>query len=155
MSARLTHATLQAQQPAPPIPHGTPAVRASSDFTAQVMARLTTPPPEPDPRETRARQVRAHMRRLARVYMTLVLASGVALLALATLAPWLLLGLVAALVSGALIAMTFAAFVSRLTGGVVSGFGVAYVAMLAALAPPLLLLARRAGRGPFSSTRRL
>jgi uncharacterized membrane protein len=95
------------------------------------------------------------MRRLARVYMTLVLASGVALLALATLAPWLLLGLVAALVSLALIAMTVAAFVSRLTGGVVSGFGVAYVAMLAALAPPLLLLARRAGRGPFASTRRL
>ncbi len=154
LSARLTYA-FQAQQPSSPAPQMTPVARASSDFTKQVMARLASPPPEPDPRETRAKQTHTHMRRLAGVYMALVLASIVALLLLAMLAPWLLLGLIAAGVSLALIAMTFAVFVSRLTGGVVSGIGVAYLAMLAALAPPLLLLARRTGRRPFSSTRRL
>ncbi|HEY7850791.1 MAG TPA: hypothetical protein VIC27_12050, partial [Ktedonobacterales bacterium] len=93
LSAQLTLA--MAQQPSPPIPRGAPSARASADFTAQVMARLATPPPEPDPREARAKRMRAHVRRLAGVYLALVLVSGVALLALATLAPSLLLGLVA------------------------------------------------------------
>lgn len=144
----------QGPQSASPIPHHAPSVRASADFTAQVMARLSTPPPEPDPREARAKRVRAHVRRLAWVYLALVVVSGIALLALATLAPWLLLALIAAFISLALIAMTFAAFISRLTGGAISGFGVAYLAMLATLAPPLLLLARRTGRGPFPHARR-
>ncbi len=140
--------------PMAPIPPRTPTARASSDFTAQVMARLATPPPEPDPREARARRVRAHVRRLAWVYLALVVVSIVALLALATLAPWMLLALIAAFISLALIAMTFATFISRLTGGAISGFGVAYLAMLATLTAPLLLLARRTGRGPFPHTRR-
>lgn len=144
-----------AHQPAPPTPRFSTPVRASTDFTAQVMARLATPPSDPDPREVRQKQARARMRRLASVYLTLVLASGVALLVLATVAPWALLGLAAVGVSVALVAMTFASFVSRLTDGLISGFGVAYLAMLAALAPPLLLMARRAGRRPFSSSRRL
>jgi hypothetical protein len=147
-------ALAMAQQPSPPVPHGAPSARASADFTAQVMARLATPPPEPDPREARAKRMRAHVRRLAGIYLALVLVSGVALLALATLAPSLLLGLVAGIISLALIAMTFAAFISRLTGGAISGFGVAYLAMLATLTAPLLVLARRTGRGPFPRSRR-
>jgi hypothetical protein len=144
----------QGPQPLAPIPPRAPTARASADFTAQVMARLATPPTEPDPREVRARQVRAHVRRLAWVYLALVVVSGVALLALATLAPWMLLALIAAFISLALIAMTFATFISRLTGGAISGFGVAYLAMLATLTAPLLLLARRTGRRPFSHARR-
>lgn len=144
----------QGPQPLAPIPPRAPTARASADFTAQVMARLATPPPEPDPREARARQVRAHVRRLVWVYLALVVVSGAALLALATLAPWMLLALIASFISLALIAMTFATFISRLTGGAISGFGVAYLAMLATLTAPLLLLARRTGRRPFSHARR-
>src|SRR6185312_13332150 len=144
----------QGPQPMAPIPPRAPSARASADFTAQVMARLATPPPEPDPREAQVRRVRAHVRRLAWVYLALVLMSGVALLALATFAPWMLLALIAAFISFALIAMTFATFISRLTGGAISGLGVAYLAMLATLTPPLLLLARRTGRGPFPHARR-
>jgi hypothetical protein len=134
-------------------PHASPA-RASSDFTAQVMARLAAPPPEPDPRESRARQMRAHMRRLVGVYLTLVLVGVVALIALAALAPWALVGLVAGIVSLALVAMTFAGAISRLTGGAISGLGVAYVAMLATLSSSLLLIARRVGRGSSRAARR-
>ena len=141
-------------QPMAPIPPRAPSARASADFTSQVMARLATPPPEPDPREARARRVRAHVRRLAWVYLALVVVSGAVLLALATLAPWMLLALIATFISLALIAMTFATFISRLTGGAISGLGVAYLAMLATLTPPLLLLARRTGRGPFPHTRK-
>jgi hypothetical protein len=148
LSLRLPRLIALAHQPAPPTPRITTPARASADFTAQVMARLATPPPEPDPRETKSRQAHARMRRLAGIYLTLVLASGVALLALATVAPWAVMGLAATGVSAALVAMTFASLVSQLTDGLVSGFGVAYLAMLAALAPPLLLLARRAGRSP-------
>lgn len=153
--APAAYAMSQAQPPSPLIPRPTSSARASADFTAQVMARLSTPPPEPDPREARARRARAHIRRLAGVYLALVLVSGVALLALATLAPWMLLSVVAAIISLALIAMAFAAFISRLTGGAISGFGVAYLAMLATLTAPLLLLARRTGRGLFPRSRRL
>ncbi|HZC04222.1 MAG TPA: hypothetical protein VE338_01140 [Ktedonobacterales bacterium] len=155
MSTRLSQTFAETRQPAPPLPLGAPSARASADFTSQVMARLSTPAPDPDPRETRAKLMRAHARRLASVYATLLLASGVVLLALTVVAPWLLLGLVAAIVSAVLLAMTFATFVSRLTGGLVSGFGVAYLAMLATLTPPLLLLARRSGRGRFPTSRRL
>lgn len=153
--ARLSSSAFESRQPAPPVPQVTPTARASSDFTAQVMARLASAPPEPDPREVKAKQAHAHMRRVAHVYLTLVLASGVTLLLLATIAPWVLLWLVAAAVSLTLLAMTFASFVSGLTDGVISGFGVAWLAMLAALAPPLLLLARRTTRGRYTSTRRL
>lgn len=153
MAARLRHVAFHSRPSFPPGLQITPTARASSDFTAQVMARLTTPPPEPDPREARARRVRAHVRHFARIYMALVLASGVALLLLATLAPWTLLDLLGLIVTMALMAMSFAAFVSHLTDGVISGFGVAYVAMLVALA--LALLARRTARGRYASTRRL
>lgn len=155
MSQSMFQPMSHAQQPAPPLPRGAPAARASSDFTAQVMARLSTPAPEPDPRETRTALMRAHARRVAGVYISLLLVSGVAVIALAIFAPWLLLGLVAAIVSVVLIAMTFATFIGKLTGGVVSGFGVAYLAMLATLTPPLLLLARRSGRGHGPRSRRL
>ncbi len=131
----------------------TPPARASADFTARVMARVTAQPPEPDPRELRAQLARARLRRLARVYVTLLVVSGVALLALALLAPWLLVGGVAAIVSLLLLAVTFATLISAVTGGLISGFGVAWLAMLAALTVPLLVLARRAGRRTPSSTR--
>jgi hypothetical protein len=142
--------------PTPPAPRFTPhasPARASSDFTAQVMARLATPP-EPDPREARARQMRAHVRRLAGVYLTLVLVGVVALIVLAALAPWTLVGLVAGIVSLALVAMAVAGFISRLTGGAISGLGVAYVAMLATLSSSLLLIARRIGRGSSHAARK-
>ncbi|HEU5344296.1 MAG TPA: hypothetical protein VFX31_01520 [Ktedonobacterales bacterium] len=139
-------------QPSPPrfSQHPSPA-RASADFTAQVMARLSTPPPEPDPRESRTRTMRAHVRRLAGVYLSLVLVGGVGVALLAVLAPWALVGLAAAIVSLALVALAFAAFIGRLTGGAISGFGVAYLAMLATLSSSLLLLARRFGRRPSHS----
>lgn len=143
--------------PTPPAPRYTPhtsAARASSDFTAQVMARLAAPPPEPDPREARARQVRAHVRRLAGVYLTLVLVGVVALIVLAALAPWTLVGLIAGIVSLALVAMAFVGFISRVTGGAISGLGVAYVAMLATLSSSLLLIARRIGRGSSHAARK-
>ncbi len=155
---RRAHEASQSPRPLPPAPSAPrtalPA-RASSDFTGQVMARLATPTPEQDPRERKARQTRSKMRRLVGVYLALVLLSGVALLLIAAFAPWTIMGLVTALVSGTLLAMTLASLVSRATGGVVSGIGVAYIAMLAALAPPLWLLARRATRGRSSSSRRL
>lgn len=139
-------------QPSPPRFSQHPApVRTSADFTAQVMARLSAPPPEPDPRESRARAIRAHMRRLAGVYLSLVLVGGVGVALLAVLAPWALVGLAAAIVSLALVALAFAAFIGRLTGGAISGFGVAYLAMLATLSSSLLLLARRFGRRPSHS----
>jgi len=143
--------------PTPPAPRFTPhasPARASSDFTAQVMARLATPTPEPDPREARSRQMRAHVRRLAGVYLTLVLVGMVALIVLAALAPWTLVGLVAGIVSLALVAMAVAGFISRLTGGAISGLGVAYVAMLATLSSSLLLMARRIGRGSSRAARK-
>lgn len=146
-------ASAMSQTPPRITPHASPA-RASTDFTAQVMARLAAPPPEPDPRESRARQMRAHMRRLAGVYLTLVLVGVVALIALAALAPWALVGLVAGIVSLALVAMTFAGAINRLTGGAISGLGVAYVAMLATLSSSLLLIARRFGRGSSRAARR-
>lgn len=155
LAVRFSMLASQSQQSVPPLPQTNPNARVSSDFTAQVMARLATPPPEPDPRETRAKQARAHMRRVAHIYLTLVLASGVALLLLATVAPWALLGLVTGIVSLALLAMTFASYVSRLTDGVISGFGVAWLVMLAALVPPLLWLARRTARRRFAPGRRL
>ncbi|HKT37464.1 MAG TPA: hypothetical protein VJR48_03775 [Ktedonobacterales bacterium] len=134
-------------QPSPPQFTRSPApARTSADFTAQVMARLSAPPPEPDPRETRARAFHAHMRRLAGVYLSLVLVGAVAVALLAMLAPWTLVGLAATIVSLALVALTLAAFIGRLTGGAISGFGVAYLAMLATLSSSLLLLARRFGR---------
>ncbi len=155
LATRFSMLASQSRQSVPPLPQTTPTARASSDFTAQVMARLAAPPPEPDPRETRARQARAHMRRVAHIYLTLVLASGVVLLLLATVAPWVLLGLVTGIVSLALLAMTFASYVSRLTDGVISGFGVAWLLMLAALVPPLIWLARRTTRRRYAPSRRL
>lgn len=120
--------------------------RTSADFTAQVMARVASIPPEPDPREQRARRSRTHMRRFARVYLALVIVSGAALVALGIYAPWVLLEALAGIVSASLVAVTLAALVSNATDGVVSGFGVAWVAMLAALFPALFLVARRTTR---------
>lgn len=154
MATRVVLAFESGRQTAPSAPRAGPPLRASSDFTSQVMARLAAPTPEPDPREVRAAQARLHMRRVARVYMALVLTGGVVMTAIAIGAPWLLLGVVAAGTSVALIALTLTSNISRMTGGFISGFGVAYLAMLAALAPPLLLMARRSGRGRPPSSRR-
>lgn len=142
------------QTPALPTRYSTPpmvapqiarSARPQLDFTAQVMARISAPLPPPDPRIARLQQARAHARRVARIYGALIVASAVALLALGMVAPWVLVALLASLVSLALLAGGAIALVGRMTGGAVSGFGVAYLAMLAALAPPLLLLARHNG----------
>lgn len=150
----LAPSALQRRQSAPPAPRMAPPPRTSPDFTAQVMARLASTPLEPDPREKKERKVRSHLRRFARIYMALVLISGVALGIVAAFAPSVLLALLTGVVSAALLAVAFASFVSSATDGVISGFGVAWIAMLAALAPPLWLLARHATRGRSSSTRR-
>lgn len=150
----LSLSALQSRQPAPQAPRMSPPLRTSPDFTAQVMARLASTPLEPDPRDRRERKGRAHMRRFARIYLALVLVSGVALGVVAALAPSVLLGMLTGIVSVALLAVAFTSFVSSATDGVISGFGVAWLAMLAALAPPLWLLARHATRGRSTSTRR-
>ncbi len=120
--------------------------RTSTDFTAQVMARVASMPPEPDPREQRARVRRAHMRRFARIYLMLVIVSGAALVALAFYAPWAPVKALASVISATLVVVTLASFVSNATDGLVSGFGVAWVVMLAALAPALFLVTRRTTR---------
>lgn len=114
---------------------------APQDFTAQVMARLSTPLPPPDPRLKRKRQVRARAALIARVYMTLVLVAAVAITLLALIAPWALVAAVASVISAALLILGAVTFVGRATGGFVSGLGVVYAAMLAALTPSLLMLA--------------
>lgn len=145
----------QQRNSAPPVIRAaTPPPRASADFTAQVMARVATSPLGTDPHEARARRSHAHMRRLARIYLALVIVSGAALLALAIFAPWTLLAGVAALVSVASLALALTTYVSDATDGVVSGFGVAWVAMLAALIPLLWLMARQATRGRKPPARR-
>lgn len=83
----------------------------------------------------------------AQVYGILVLASAVTLAALAVTAPWVLVALVAGVMSFVLVALTALTLMSRVTGGALSGLGLAYAAMLAALAPPLLMLAKRTRRG--------
>lgn len=144
---RLALAAPFSHQSAPRAPQTAPSPRMSSDFTSQVMARLATPPPEPDLREQRAKQARAHMRRVARMYLALVLIGAAGLIAIAVVDPAALLGVVAATVSLAVLIMTFGDTISRLTGGLISGVGVVYLAMLAALAPPIVFIARRTGRG--------
>lgn len=147
LAARLAApVAFQQRNSAPPVIH-TPPPRASADFTAQVMARVATSPLGTDPRDVRARRSRARMRRLARVYLTLIIVSGVALVALAIFAPWTLLAALAAIVSVATLALALTTLVSDATDGVISGFGVAWMAMLAALVPLLWLMARQATRG--------
>lgn len=124
-------------------PRSPQSTTAPKDFTAQVMARLSSPPPPPDPRLQRKHQVRAKAGLVARVYMTLVLAAAVAIALMALIAPWALVAVVASVISGVLLAVGAIAFVGRATGGFISGFGVIYAAMLAALTPSLLMLARR------------
>lgn len=119
---------------------------APNDFTAQVMARIATPPPLPDPRLERARYVRAKAGFIARVYITLILAASVSIALLALVAPWTLVTVVAGAISVALLLVTGLAFIARMTGGFVSGLGVIYAAMFAALTPSLLMLWRRIKR---------
>ena len=83
-------------------------------------------PPEPDPRETRARRTHAHMRGFARIYLALVIVSGAALVALAFYAPWVPVKALASVISATLVIVTLASFVSNATDGLVSGFGVAW-----------------------------
>ena len=134
---------LENRDASPPAMRIVTTPRTSADFTAQVMARVSSIPPEPDPRELRARRSRTHMRRFARVYLALVIVSGAALVALGFYAPWVLLEALAGIVSASLVAVTLASLVSNATDGVISGFGVAWVAMLAALFPALFLVGRR------------
>ncbi len=119
---------------------------APNDFTAQVMARIATPPPTPDPRLERARHVRARAGFIARAYFTLILAAAVSIALLALVAPWTLVTVVAGAISAALLLITGLAFIARATGGFVSGIGVLYAAMFAALTPSLLMLWRRIKR---------
>lgn len=151
---RMALAAPFAHQPAPRAPQTAPSPRMSSDFTSQVMARLATPPPEPDPRERRARQARARMRRLARVYLALVMIGVAGVVATVIFDPSAAFGVIAATISLAVLIVTLADTISRLSGGLVSGLGVLYLAMLAALAPPFVLIARRTGRGRTPSSRR-
>jgi uncharacterized membrane protein len=116
---------------------------APKNFTAQVMARLMVAPPPPDPRLRRARRIRARASLFARVYITLILVATVVIAVLALLAPWTLITLLAAVISTVLLVVTGIAFIGRATGGFVSGLGVLYAAMLAALTPSLLMLAHR------------
>ena len=124
-------------------PRSPQSTTAPKDFTAQVMARLATPPPPPDPRLARARVVRAKAGVIARVYITLILAAAVGIALLALVAPWALMTIVAGIISAALILVGGVAFIARATGGFVSGFGVIYAAMFAALTPSMLMLWRR------------
>lgn len=132
-----------APYPAMQAPRSPQPPTAPKDFTAQVMARLSTPLSPPDPRQQRALQMRAKAGLIARVYVTLILVTTVAIALLALLAPWTLITLLAAVISAILLIIAGIAFVARATGGFVSGFGVVYAAMLAALTPPLLMLAHR------------
>ena len=116
---------------------------APKDFTAHVMARLSTPLPPPDPHPKRKRQVRARAGLVARVYVTLLLLAAVAIVFLALIAPWALVAAVVSVISAALLILGAVTFVGRATGGLVSGLGVIYAAMLAALTPSLLMLAHR------------
>lgn len=137
---------LEKRDTSPPALRVVAPPRASADFTAQVMARVSSMPPEPDPRETRARRTRARMRRFARIYLALVIVSGAALVALAFYAPWAPVKALASVISATLVVVTLASLVSNATDGLVSGFGVAWVAMLAALPPALFLVTRRTAR---------
>ncbi len=132
--------TPRADARAPRLPRSTTAPK---DFTAQVMARLATPPPPPDPRLERTRTVRARAGAIARVYITLILAAAVGVALLALVAPWMLVMGVAGVISAALLLVIGVAFIARATGGFISGFGVIYAVMLAALTPSLLMLWRR------------
>jgi hypothetical protein len=117
---------------------------APSDFTAQVMARLAAPPPQPDPRALRARARRARAKSLGRVYGGLVVGAAVVIAALAIAAPATLASLVVKLVDAAVITLAGAAYIARATGGFINGVGDLYAVMLALLVPALLiLLARR------------
>lgn len=138
---------MQQRRSDPPIVRMPPPPRTSADFTARVMERVATTPPGPDPREMRARRSRAHIRRLARIYLALIILSGAALVALTVFAPWTLLAALAAIISAALLVMSLGATISDATDGLISGFGVAWVAMLAALVPLLWLMARQATHG--------
>jgi uncharacterized membrane protein len=86
------------------------------------------------------------MRRFARIYLALILVSGGALVALGIYAPWVPMKALAGIISATLVAVTVTSIVSAATDGVVSGFGVAWVVMLAALAPALFLVTRRTAR---------
>src|SRR5579859_6522413 len=130
-----------APYPAMQAPRSPQPSAAPKDFTAQVMARLSTPLPPPDPRLRRTREMRARAGLIARAYVTLILVATIAIALLALFAPWTLITLLAAVISAALLIIAGIAFIGRATGGFVSGFGVVYAAMLAALTPPLLMLA--------------
>jgi hypothetical protein len=137
-------ASLQlASRPGLHAPHPLQPPTAPKDFTAQVMARLSTPLPPPDPRLKSKRQVRARAGLVARVYVTLVLVAAVAMILLSLIAPWALVAALASVISAALLIIGAVAFVGRATGGLVSGLGVVYAAMLAALTPSLFMLAHR------------
>lgn len=124
-------------------PRSPESTTAPKDFTARVMARLSTPLPPPDPHLKRKRLIRAKAGLIARVYMTFVLMAAVAIALLALVAPWALVAVAASIISGALLVIGAVAFIGRATGGFVSGFGVIYAAMLAALTPSLLMIRRR------------
>lgn len=138
---------MQQRRSGPPIVRMPPPPRTSADFTARVMERVATTPPGPDPREARVRRSRAHMRRLAHIYLALIILSGAALVAMTVFAPWMLLAGLAAIVSAALLLAGLGATISDATDGMISGFGVAWIAMLAALVPLLWLMARQATHG--------
>jgi hypothetical protein len=113
---------------------------APKDFTAQVMARIATPPSPPDPRIERAHKLRARAGMVARIYATLILAAAVGIALVALVAPWALVTLVVSAIGFTLFLLAGVAFIARATGGFVSGFGVIYAAMLAALTPSMLML---------------
>lgn len=125
----------------PPVTSEHPS--APKDFTAQVMARLTAPPPKPDPQTLRAQARRARVKALGRVYGGLVLGAALVVTVLAIAAPAALVSLVVRLVDATVLALTGAAFIARATGGFINGVGVLYAVMLALLVPILIFLLTR------------
>ncbi|HEX9035574.1 MAG TPA: hypothetical protein VF808_01135 [Ktedonobacterales bacterium] len=119
---------------------------ASTDFTAQVMARLTAPVPPLDSSIMRARKARARAGVFARVYFAVLLIAAIVVTILAIIAPWTLETVIVGLLGAFVAILAGVALIARATGGFVTGLGVLYAAMLTLLTPSILMLAHRTRR---------
>jgi hypothetical protein len=130
----------QAGKAPPSVPRTAP-----KNFTAQVMARLTTPA-TPDPEFARIQRARKRARFFARVYITLILLAALGAVLIALFAPWALAAGLSKLVALGLYIFSALAYIGRSTGGFVNWTSAIYALMLVALAPILALLWRRTRR---------